>query len=542
MGRVKKFWYYVSTKKLSIASAAFILGFTGLLSNILGLYRERVIAGHFGAGHMTDAFYASFRLPDLIFNLLILGALSSAFIPVFVEKIAQGKKEEANKIANSFLNFILVCTFIFGVLIFVLAPKLVPLLLPGFFNRPVPENFDIYQTTVTMTRIMILSPILFSISGLFGGILNSYKRFVAYSIAPLVYNISIIFSVIFLTNYFNPPIYALTVGVIGGALLHALVQVPSVIKVGYRWKAIIDFKGGQIARLVKLMIPRTLAIGTNQINLVVDTIIASFFVGGITVLNFANNIQTAPIVIFGIAIATAIFPVLAESKTKGDMVVFMKSFSWSARRILYFMIPSTIVIIVLRAQIVRLIYGTGHFSWDNTYWTTKALLFFSIGLIAQGLIPLLLKTFYAIQDTKTPLYISIIVMIVNAVLSVSLPFIAPLQLGVAGIALAFSVAGIVNALLLFVLLHEKIGALDPDHRIFESTFRLVIASIFMGLVIHYSLYFFDLFVNNAYVVGLLIQTASATLVGILFYVLLTWLLKCEETKFVLEKLKLTSTK
>jgi putative peptidoglycan lipid II flippase len=220
----------------------------------------------------------------------------------------------------------------------------------------------------------------------------------------------------------------------------------------------------------------------------------------------------------------------------------MKSFSWSARRILYFMIPSTIVIIVLRAQIVRLIYGTGHFSWDNTYWTTKALLFFSIGLIAQGLIPLLLKTFYAIQDTKTPLYISIIVMIVNAVLSVSLPFIAPLQLGVAGIALAFSVAGIVNALLLFVLLHEKIGALDPDHRIFESTFRLVIASIFMGLVIHYSLYFFDLFVNNAYVVGLLIQTASATLVGILFYVLLTWLLKCEETKFVLEKLKLTSTK
>ncbi len=452
MGTVKKFWYYVSKKKLTIANAAFILGLTGLLSNILGLYRERIIAGHFGAGHMTDAFYASFRLPDLIFNLLILGALSSAFIPIFVEKIAKGKEEEANLIAYSFMNFILVCTLIFGIVVFILAPKLVPLLLPGFFNRPSPENFDIFQTTVNMTRIMILSPILFSISGIIGGILNSRKRFVAYSIAPLVYNISIILSVLYLTPYFDPPIYALTIGVIIGAIFYVLVQVPSVINAGFRWKPYIDFRGGQIARLVKLMVPRTLAIGANQINLLVDTIVASFFVGGITILNFANNIQTAPVVIFGISIATAIFPVLAENKTRNDMTNFMKSFSWSARRILYFMVPSSIIIIVLRAQIVRLIYGTGNFSWDNTYWTTKALLFLAIGLVAQGLIPLLLKAFYAMQDTKTPLYISIVVLIVNAVLSVTLPFIAPLELGVAGVALAFSVAGIVNAVLLFICL------------------------------------------------------------------------------------------
>ncbi|MDD5693126.1 MAG: murein biosynthesis integral membrane protein MurJ [Patescibacteria group bacterium] len=541
MGTVKKFWYYVSTKKLTIANAAFILGLTGLLSNILGLYRERIIAGHFGAGHMTDAFYASFRLPDLIFNLLILGALSSAFIPVFVEKIAKDKEEEANLIAYSFMNFILVCTLIFGVVVFILAPKLVPLLLPGFFNRPSPDNFEMFQTTVNMTRIMILSPILFAISGIIGGILNSRKRFVAYSIAPLVYNIAIILSVLYLTKYFNPPIYAVTIGVIAGALLYVLVQVPSVIVAGFRWRPYIDFKRGQIARLVKLMIPRTLAIGANQINLLVDTIVASFFVGGITVLNFANNIQTAPIVIFGISIATAIFPVLAENKTKKDMTTFMKSFSWSARRILYFMVPSTIIIIVLRAQIVRLIYGTGNFSWDNTYWTTKALLFFAIGLVAQGLIPLLLKAFYAIQDTKTPLYISIVVLVVNAILSVSLPFIAPLQLGVAGIALAFSIAGILNAILLFILLHEKIGALDRDHKIFESAFRLVVASILMGILAHYSLYLFDYFVDTNRVLGLFLQTSGAVLFGGMFYVFLTWAFKCEETNFILEKLKLKSS-
>jgi putative peptidoglycan lipid II flippase len=537
MGTVKKFWYFISTKKLTIANAAVILGATGLLSNVLGLYRERLIAGKFGAGPMTDAFYASFRLPDLIFNLLILGAISSAFIPVFVEKLSQHKKKEAEIIATSFMNFMLIFSLVFGVFIFILAPKLVPLLLPGFFNRPQDPNLNMYQITVNLTRIMILSPILFSLSGVFSGILNSYKRFVVYSIAPLVYNLAIIGSVLFLTDNFNPPIYALAIGVVVGAFLHAFIQLPSVFATGYRWKPVIKFKEGQIARLTKLMIPRALAIGASQINLLVDTIVASFFIGGIAVLNFANNIQTAPIVIFGISIATAIFPVLAESKSKDDMKGFMKSFSWSARRILYFMIPATIGIIVLRAQIIRLIYGTGNFSWDNTYWTTKALLFFSFGLIAQALIPLLLKAFYAIQDTKTPLYISLVVMVINGALSVSLPFLAPLQLGVAGVALAFSIAGIVNAALLFFVLHDKIGALDRDHRIFESTARIVFASLIMGIVVHYSLYLFDIPVNTSQGLGLLLQTIGATALGAIVYIFITWLLRCEETRFIFKRTK-----
>jgi putative peptidoglycan lipid II flippase len=532
---IKKFWYYISNKKLTIGNAALILAVTGLISNILGLYRERLIAGHFGASHLTDVFYASFRLPDMIFNLLILGALSSAFIPVFVEKITTGKKDEANDLANSFLNFIVLGAGLLAVIVFILAPKLVPFLLPGFFNRP-EADFNIYQTTVNMTRVMMISPILFSISGVFGGILNSYKRFIAYSIAPLIYNISIIFSVLFLVDRFNPPIYGLTLGVVIGALLHALIQLPSVLATGYRWKPRLNLRDGQIARIFKLMAPRTLAIGANQINLFVDTIIASFFIGGITVLTFANDIQTAPTVIFGIAISTAIFPVLSEAAAKNDNKEFMKNFSWSARRILFFTIPATVGIIVLRAQIIRLIFGIGNFSWDNTYWTTKALLFFAIGLVAQGLIPLLLKAFYSLQDTRTPLYISFVVMIVNAVLSVTLPFVKPLGLGVAGVALAFSIAGIINAFLLFVALHDKIGALDRDHKIFDSTSRLILASVVMGLVAHYSLYLFDYFVKTHYVLGLLAQTMGSILLAAIVYFTLTWLLGCEETEFILEKI------
>jgi putative peptidoglycan lipid II flippase len=534
MGNVKKFWYYISNKKLTIANAAFILGVTGLLSNILGLYRERMVAGKFGAGDMTDAFYASFTLPDIIFTLLVLGAVSSAFIPVFVEKLSAGKSKEANELASSFLNLLLIFSALFGVVIFILAPQLVPFLFPGFFNRP-EASFDMYQTTVNMTRLLILSPIFFAVSAVFGGILNSHKRFIAYSLAPLIYNLSIIFGIVFLTPYFDPPIYGVAVGVVIGAFLHAFIQLAPVLATGYRWKSILDFRNGDIPRLIKLMIPRSLAIGTSQINLLVDTLVATFFVGGITVLRFANNIQTAPTVIFGIAIATAIFPVLSEARSKGDMADFMKNFSWSARRILFFMIPVTIGIIVLRAQIVRLIYGTGNFTWDDTYWTTKALLFFAIGLVAQGLIPLLLKAFYSIQDTKSPFYIAVIVMVINIVLSVSLPFIPALELGVAGIALAFSIAGIVNAILLFAALHDKIGALDPDHKIFESTTRLIAASMAMGLAVHYSLYFFDIFFDNSYTMGLLLQTTAATLTGIAVYLFITWRLKCEETTFFINK-------
>lgn len=538
MTRVRKFLYLMWDKKLTVSAAAIVLAITGLVSNILGLFRERLIAGHFGASHETDIFYASFKIPDLIFNLLILGAVSSVFIPIFIEKMTKEKKEDAQKFANSFLNFMLLSALVFCVIVFILAPKLVPLLLPGFFDQKIETDFDVYSTTVNMIRIMLLSPIFFAISGIFSGILNSHKRFITYSLVPIVYNISIILSMIFLVDKVSPSIYAPAIGAAAGSFMTVLIQLPSTFRTGYRWRPIIDFREGEIARIFKMMIPRTLTIGTSQINLVVDTIVLSFLAAGsISVFNYANNIQTVPTVIFGIAIATAIFPALSESHAKKDMVEFMDRFSWSARRILFFMIPSTVGIIVLRAQIVRLIFGTGNFDWAATYWTTKTLLFFSFGLVAQGLIYLLLKAFFAIQDTKTPFYIGVVVMIVNILLSVTLPFVPLWGLGVAGVSLAYSIAGILNVVLLAAFLHEKIGILDPNHKIFESTTRLIIASVSMGLVVHYSLYLFDAVTDTHKVVGLLLQTSGAIILGGASYFFLAWIFKCEEIKFVLEKIR-----
>lgn len=541
MKHLKKFFYYISNKKLTVGNAAVLLGSTYLLNNVLGLIREIIIANKYGAERTADIFFASFKIPDLIFQLLILGALSAAFIPVLVEHISKGKKEEALLITNSVLNFFLLLALGFAVLIYFLAPKIVPLVFPGFFRHTQETGFDVFEATVNTTRLMLLSPIFFSISGIFSGILNSYKRFLTYSLAPIVYNISIIFSALFLTGYFKIPVYGLAVGVVFGAFLHAAIQFPEVLKTGFRFRPVLRFRERNIGRILKLMAPRSLAIGINQINILVDSFVASFFVGGISVITYANDIQTVPTQIFGIAIATAIFPYLTESYAKGDTTEFMRSFSWSFRRIIFFLIPATVGIIVLRAQIIRLIFGFGNFNWESTYWTTQTLLFFIVSLAAQGLAPLVIRAFYAQKDTKTPLYVGIFVMALNAVLTLTLPFVmnpfADERFGIAGVALAFSIASYANLLLLLWFLHKKIGALDRDHKIFESGFRLLFASGILGLFAHYSLYFFDKFVNTHTVIGLGLQTLGSISLSAAIYLGLTYSLNCEEIRYIIRKFK-----
>jgi putative peptidoglycan lipid II flippase len=342
----------------------------------------------------------------------------------------------------------------------------------------------------------------------------------------------------FFVNKFGNPVYGLLAGVLLGAVLHMLIQLPSVLLTGFKYRPLLVFGKYRLPEIIKLMAPRVLSIGVGQINLLVDTVIASYFtrIGGITILTFANDIQTLPTVVFGISIATAIFPYLTEHHTNGERKEFMKAFSESARKIMYFMIPASIGIIALRAQIIRLVFGAGNFDWQSTYWTTKALAFFGIGLVAQGLIPLLIRAFYALKDTKTPLVISAITMVTNVLLSVTLPFIPNLGLGVAGVALAFSISGFVNVLLLFYYLNNKIGALDKDNRIFDSTARLLFASVIMGILAHYSLYFFNLFVDTHTVIGLGIQTLGAVAVGGLTYIILTHVMRCEETGIVFRKI------
>ncbi|MBU4332737.1 murein biosynthesis integral membrane protein MurJ [Patescibacteria group bacterium] len=516
------FQKFIHKLKNTITGGAIVIASFSVLSKFIGLLRDRLIASNFGAGDITDIYFASFRLPDLIFNTLVLGALSSAFIPIFI-KCLQKDKEEAFRIANSILHCIVLALAILAGIFFIFAPRIVPLLVPGFD----PEK---QRAVAELTRIMLFSIIFFGASNVFSGILNSFKRFVAYSLAPIFYNLGIIAGVLFLVPRFG--IKGLAWGVVLGAFLHLLIQIPSVLKAGFRWQAVLAFKDRAVQRVGLLMLPRTFGLAVNQINqLVINVIASTLVVGSVAVFNFAFNLQSFPIGIFAISLAVASFPYFSESAAKKDLKEFIAHFSVTLRRILFLIIPASVFILLLRAQVVRLVLGAGRFDWQDTVMTLETLGFFSISLFAQALIPLLARAFYAFQDTKTPVFVSIVSVLINIFGGLYLSRI----LGVAGLALAFSIASIVNVILLFVLLRCKLGFLDEKKIIF-SLLKVSMISVLAGVAVQISKMVVGSIFDLTTFGQVLLQFLVAAGVGGLVYLGLALVFKCEEIG-VIKKLK-----
>lgn len=499
----------------SISIAAFLVATSSLASRILGIFRDRVLAGEFGAGDTLDIYYAAFRVPDLIYNLLILGALSAGFVPIFTSLIKKQKEKnnEAWILASNILNILIISLAILALIGIITAPFFVKLITPGFHEQKM-------ALTIALTRIMFLSPILLGISSLLGGILQSFKRFFIYSLAPIFYNVGIIIGAI----YFVPliGIYGLAWGVVLGAGLHMLIQVPAVFKLGYKFSFSFNFKNSNVKAIWLMMIPRTMSLGIAQINLVAITIIASTLASGsLSVFNFANNLQSFPIGIFGISFALAAFPTLAAVAFDREKLTF--NFSTVTRQILFFIIPATVILLTLRAQIIRVILGTGQFDWEDTILTINTLGFFSLSLFAQALTPLLVRVFYSRHDSKTPFYIGLFSVAVNIILSLWLSK----KMGIAGLALAFSIANILNFILLWLALRLEIGNLD-EARILKSTFKFSIATLLAGLIIQLAKILVAQVVDMNRLWGILTQGALAAGAGIIVYLLFCYIFKSEE--------------
>lgn len=455
----------------SIAAAAFIISLAGIASRILGLLRDRILAGQFGAGDTLDAYYAAFRIPDLIYNLMIVGALSAAFIPVFTEYIASKKEEAAWKISSGVLSLQIYATGILLVFLAIFTPELMHLVTPGYTG-------DKMELTVTLTRIMFLSPFLLGISGIFGGILVSFKKFLIYSLAPIFYNLGIIIGAVYFVKLWGP--VGLAWGVVLGAAMHMLIQYPSVKFSGFNFRPMFAdaWKNPGVRKVLKLMVPRTLTIAVSQINFTIITIFASTLAAGsLAVFNFANNIQSAPLGLFGISFAIAVFPTLSAHAAHKKEKEFISAFSRTLRQILFFVIPFSMFIFVLRAQTVRLALGSGKFDWDDTIMTFQTLGLLALSLFAQALLPLLTRAFYALQNTKTPLYIGLISEAINLILVVLLIK----KFGVFGLAIAFSVSSVVNMFLLVFFLRKRLLNIDGKN-IFNSVTRIIAASIIAGMV------------------------------------------------------------
>lgn len=440
----------LSHQSSSVTTAAILVGAASLASRFLGVVRDRILASSFGAGDTLDVYYAAFRVPDLVFNLLVLGALSAGFIPLFTSLLKRPERPQENAEAwamvNNVLNLLGVALVGISVLAMVFAGPLASLFAPGFS----PEK---QAATANLTRLMFLSPLFLGLSGVIGGVLQSFKRFLVYSLAPVMYNLGIIAGALWLAPRWGG--YGLAAGVIGGAALHFLVQLPTVLELGWRYRWRFEWRDQVTRRLGRLMVPRTLSLAISQIDLLVSTAIASTLAAGsLAVFNLANNIQSFPIGIFGISFATAVFPFLSAQAKNRDKLVAI--FSQTQRQILFFIIPATMLIWVLRAQLVRVLLGAGQFDWTDTVLTIETLTFFSLSLFAQASIPLLVRMFYARQNSKHPFYIGLFTVAVDIILSWQLSRL----LGVAGIALAYSISNILNFTLLWLLLRWQLGRLD----------------------------------------------------------------------------------
>jgi len=302
----------------TLTSAASLVGLSALISRFLGLIRDRLLAGRFGAGTELDIYFAAFKIPDFVYGILITGGIVGTFLPLFSDYF-QKEKEKGWDFANNVLNCFLICLLIICAILFLFTPQILDFIVPGFSPK---EKI----ITTNLTRIMFLSPIFFGLSNIFSGILHYFNRFLTYSLAPILYNLGIILGILFLVPRFG--IYGLSYGVILGAFSHLIIQIPSAISAGFSYKSTFNFKLPGLKRMFKLMVPRTIGAAASHINLIVITGLASTLVSGsIAIFNFSNNLQYFPIGIIGVSFAIAAFPVLSKTWANGQKERFSDGIS-----------------------------------------------------------------------------------------------------------------------------------------------------------------------------------------------------------------------
>ncbi|MFA5985880.1 MAG: murein biosynthesis integral membrane protein MurJ [Parcubacteria group bacterium] len=516
----------IKSSRESIAAAAAIVAFFGILSRLLGVVRDRVLAGQFGAGDTLDAYYAAFRLPDLTFELLVVGALAAAFIPIFSKLIAkEDGHDDACIYASGVLTVIVFSVAVLAVVGMVFAPFFIHIMAPGF---PADKMAD----TVRLSRIMFISPIFLSASAVLGGVLVSFRRFLIYSMAPIFYNIGIIIGAVFFTKYIG--LIGLAWGVIFGAILHFVIHIVAVRSVHFRFLFFreMPYRNSDVRKTIALMLPRMFSSASNQLSLLLVTFFASTLASGsVTIFTFANNVQSVVLGLIGVPFALAAFPVLSNKFAIGDTEAFTGVLSQTLRRILYYSVPLSMIFFVLREQIVRIVFGTGQFNLENTIFTYQVLGILCISLFAQSVTPLLARGFYAMQDTKTPFYIALASQILNACMIVVLIR----DMKIYAIAIAFSITAVINAGLLFAYLHRSIN--DGEYRDTLRTFMQILIATFVTVVLtFFARNILGYYLPLRYVWGVLGQLVGAGSVGAISYLFVTAVFGVKEFETIRKKI------
>ena len=419
-----------------------ITAFT-LLSYVIGLIRDRIIAVHFGTSEATDTYNASFLIPDILFNMFVAGALAAAFLPIFSDNL-QKNKERAHSLGNTMISSSVLLITVLGAITFIFVPQLVDKI---FSDATVTMQADI----IKMTRIILPSAILFAISNTLGNILMSYKHFMSYAISPVLYNLGIILGVVFMEGKLG--IYSAAIGVLIGTFLHALIRIADTLTTDYKFKFEFKVKEPDFVKILRLMIPKSISLIGWQINLYIFAVVGiKITEGGLSAFSFARNIQSFAVSIFGVSLATAVFPYLANSIEIEDKKVYTEDIQKTTQRILFFTIPSAAGIIFLSKEIVELILSGGAFDEKSAVLTSTLLLFFGISIPFESLTHLFSRAFYALKNTKTPTIVHVIAMTTMAIMTIT---IAP-KYGIKWLSIAFSAGFMIYTFLLILTLKKHL--------------------------------------------------------------------------------------
>lgn len=532
---VGKFLKYLGKEVSGLHEAAYLLAFFTFLSQLVALVRDRFFAHTFGAGVTLDVYYAAFRVPDIIFAAVASLVSISVLVPLLVAASCQGKDEERRYLDSIFSFFALLIVGI-SVVVFFAVPYIAAKIFPDLLALG--KGADL----ILSMRIMLLSPLLLGFSNFFASAAQVRKRFIAYAIAPVLYNAGIIIgALLFYPSYGQA---GLAIGVVIGAGLHMLIQIPYLVREGL-FPRLHAIDWSIIKSIIGLSIFRTIALSSSQIALVVLMSFAgSFAVGAIAVFNFAWNLQSVPLAIVGVSYSMALFPLAARLFASGDRSGFVREISNASRHIVFWSMPIIVMFIVLRAQIVRTILGSGAFSWTDTRLTAATFALFTVSILAQALSLVFVRAYYAAGNTKTPFFInvltSICIVLFSGVLVVliersvffrdfleSLLRVSDLPgTAVLALPLGYSLALLFN-LLLFLLKFEFDfkGYFAPVRETFFQSFS---ASVIGGFVAYLGLNIFNSVFDLSTALGVFLQGFFAGIMGIIVLIIVLLLLKSSE--------------
>ncbi len=526
----KKNGKWLEQQQTTVLSAATIIAIANVVSMFAGFLRERLLIATFFHTDATqkayEAFKVAFQIPNTLFQIVILGALSATLVPLFT----QHKKEDETRaftMSSIIFNYIILAFVLISVVIFIFAEPITKMRTGVEFT---PEQV---QIVINLTRVMLISQLFFAISNFLTGILQSYQRFILPAFSPILYNLGILLGVYLFAPFFG--IYSAGIGVAIGAFFHMMVQFPMVMKLGfkYRWSFDLHFPG--VKKFIKLSPPRTLALTIGEFKkLALGFFATSLGNLSFLVMDYGLALMTIPIRFVGVPIGQASLPFLSEEASEQDLCRFKELLLQSLHQIAFLCYPASILLLILRIPIVRLVYGAAQFPWQMTINTGLVLAIVSLSIVGQSLVHLLIRGFYALKDTKTPLVVTCIDAAVY--LFLCWLFVFKTKYGVYGIALTTTITGWVEFFSLLILLDRKIHGL-AQKAFWIPQLKMIATSFFMAVFLYLPFKILDeLVFDTSRTIELIGLTITTSTIGVLVYIYFSALFDVRELHFFLQML------